>query len=156
MVKLLKLFMVTLLIVSCSKKSDSEKELTTLIIDNGKNQAVFEVETATTPEEMTKGLMFRESIPENGGMIFEIGTPRNIAMWMKNTKIPLDIVFINKDKEVSGFIENAEPMSETLMPSPEPALAVLELNAGSVKKHDIQVGDSVRHESLDNMETDKK
>lgn len=156
MVKLLKLFMVTLLIVSCSKKSESENDLTTLIIDNGKNQAVFEVETATTPEQMTKGLMFRESIPENGGMIFEIGTPRNIAMWMKNTKIPLDIIFINKDKEVSGFIENAEPMSETLMPSPEPAVAVLELNAGSVKKYDIQVGDTVRHESLNNLEDEKK
>lgn len=154
MVKLLKLFMISLLIVSCSKKDENQKELSTLIFDNGTNQIVFNVEDAKNVEEMKVGLMFRDSIPEDGGMFFEIGEPRNIAMWMKDTKIPLDIIFINKNNEISGFIENAEPMTETVMPSPEPAIAVVEVTGGSVKKHDIQVGDTVRHPFLGNMPTE--
>ena len=95
MSKFLKLFVVALLLVSCSKKDENQvvntNELTIVSQDGAKTS--FFVEEAVTKEQLTKGLMGRESLPEKNGMIFNLGGFTNIAMWMKDTKIPLDMIF---------------------------------------------------------------
>jgi len=99
------------------------------------------VEVATSPEQLALGLMHRTELPAGTGMLFVYKLPRKIAMWMKNTKIPLDMLFANRTGTFFHIAENTTPMSEELI-TPRGAVAyVLELPAGTVKKLGIQVGD---------------
>ena len=130
---------------ACSPQDENpQRGLSRLIIETSP-AAEFMVETAQSSREMRTGLMYRKSMPENQGMIFDVKTPRSITMWMKNTYIPLDIVFIGPDYKISGIYKNAKPMSEKLISSPGDAAAVLELNAGSAEKHHLKKGLTVRH-----------
>jgi uncharacterized protein len=105
----------------------------------------LDVELAQSPEEWATGLMFRTAMPETHGMLFFYPTPRPIAMWMKNTYIPLDMVFILSDGTISSIAENTVPQSLAIISSRGPASAVLELNAGVVKKLGIRAGETVHH-----------
>lgn len=107
----------------------------------------FSVEVMRTPAELEKGLMYRRFMPEDRGMLFDFKTERPVMMWMKNTYLPLDMVFIAKSGKVVGLAENAEPMSERIIPSGAPAYGVLEVNAGTAAKIGLKVGDEV-HNSL--------
>lgn len=103
------------------------------------------VEIADSPSERQQGLMFRTSLPENQGMLFIFEQPDPVAFWMKNTLIPLDIIFIDESKRVTD-IQTAQPCTADPCPlyePPEPVLYVLELNAGYAEKNDIKVGDKV-------------
>jgi hypothetical protein len=107
--------------------------------------STYYVEIALTEEDRAYGLMYRKEMPEGQGMIFlepEM-RPRVISMWMKNTYIPLDMIFINAQGIVSHIHEGAIPHDLTSISSIEPAIAVIELNAGEVQKHKISAGDKL-------------
>ena len=106
---------------------------------------VFAVEMAVTPEEQAKGLMFRKQLPEGQGMLFDFHREQPTSFWMKNTYVPLDMIFIRADGRILRIAENTVPLSETLVPSGGPVLAVLEVVAGTAKKLGIAAGDRVAH-----------
>ena len=102
----------------------------------------FFVEKAITPEQRERGLMFRKSLGANKGMLFLFEKPLVIRMWMKDTLIPLDMVFINGNKVVSIY-QNAKPKDLAVISSKVFATGVLEINAGMVQKYRIRVGDRI-------------
>ncbi len=103
----------------------------------------FEVWVADTPERAQQGLMFVSDLPEGRGMVFPLVTPRVETMWMKNTYIELDMLFIGADGRVTKIIERAHPMSTSILSSDIPVSAVLELRGGEVAKLGLRVGDTV-------------
>lgn len=103
----------------------------------------FSVENATTPDQQTIGLMFRPTVPADGGMLFDWGQPRESDMWMRNTVAPLDMVFINADGTIRAIAEDTVPQSMATIASHGPVRATLELAAGTTAKLDIRVGDHV-------------
>ena len=105
----------------------------------------FAVEVARTDAQRAKGLMFRRSMPQNAGMLFDFEVERNISMWMKNTYIPLDMVFIRADGTVVGVARDTTPFSEEPIPSGAPASAVLEVNAGTAARIGLAPGDKALH-----------
>jgi uncharacterized membrane protein (UPF0127 family) len=105
----------------------------------------FTVELAVTPEEKAKGLMFRRELPEGRGMLFDFRTEQEITMWMQNTYISLDMIFIRADGRILRIAENTEPLSTRIVPSGGPARAVLEVIAGTSRKLGLAVGDRVIH-----------
>jgi uncharacterized membrane protein (UPF0127 family) len=100
---------------------------------------------ALTPEEQAKGLMFRKSVPEGQGMLFDFKQERELTFWMKNTYVSLDIIFIRADGSILRIAANATPLSEKMIPSGGPARAVLEVVAGTARKLGIAPGDHVSH-----------
>ena len=106
---------------------------------------VFDVEMAVTPEDRSKGLMFRKELPVGQGMLFDFEGEGPIAMWMKNTFISLDMIFIRADGRIARIAENTTPHSETTIPSGAPVKAVLEVVAGTAKRLGIATGDRVAH-----------
>ncbi len=105
----------------------------------------FSVEMAVTDAERQKGLMFRKSLPEGQGMLFDFQTEQDTSFWMENTYISLDIIFIRGDGRILRIAENAEPLSRKLIPSGGPVRGVLEVIAGTTRKLGIAVGDRVAH-----------
>jgi uncharacterized protein len=103
----------------------------------------FDVWVADTPQRAQQGLMFVRDLPATMGMIFPLDTPRVETMWMKNTYIPLDMVFIGSDGRISKILANATPLSEQILTSDLPVAAVLELRGGEAAKLDLRVGDTV-------------
>lgn len=106
---------------------------------------VFDVEIAATPEKQAFGLMFRTTLPETKGMLFPHEAPREVTMWMRNTYIPLDMVFIRADGTVHRVEKRTEPLSERVISSQGPVAAVLEIAGGVSDKLGIKPGDKVRH-----------
>jgi uncharacterized membrane protein (UPF0127 family) len=104
---------------------------------------VFSVELATTDEERTTGLMYRKELADGKGMLFDFSPEQEVSMWMKNTYIPLDMIFIRADGRILRIAENTEPMSTRIIPSRGPARAVLEVPAGTAQKYGIRPGDRV-------------
>ncbi|MEM8695373.1 MAG: DUF192 domain-containing protein [Pseudomonadota bacterium] len=103
----------------------------------------FDVETAITPEEQRRGLMFRESLPENGGMIFPFDFPTLASFWMRNTLIPLDMIFIRADGVITNIARETEPYTLDSYYSTEPVIAVLEIDGGRAAELGIDAGDLV-------------
>ena len=101
------------------------------------------VEVATTPQQQTVGLMFRPSVPEDGGMLFDWGVERESQMWMRNTPASLDMVFIKGDGTVGAVAERTTPRSLAIIDSDGPVRATLELAAGTAERLGIRVGDHV-------------
>jgi uncharacterized membrane protein (UPF0127 family) len=108
-----------------------------LVISCPHKSIPFRVETAQTPAEQAKGLMFREKLDEDAGMIFLYSTPRPVAMWMKNTPLPLDMIFGDEGGNIIAIHENATPHSLATIGPVEGVSHVTELNGGTVKKHGI-------------------
>jgi uncharacterized membrane protein (UPF0127 family) len=106
-------------------------------------QHVFQVEMALKPEQQITGLMFRTSVPADGGMLFDWGTPRDSQMWMKNTVSSLDMVFINQDGTIRSIAEDTVPQSLAVIDSRGPVRATLELAAGTTARLGILAGDKV-------------
>ncbi len=122
------------------------KEKNVLVSFSGKSTITAEV--AGTPYLREKGLMFVRSLPQDYGMLFIFETPQQLRFWMKNTLIPLDIIFISENFTVVNIAENAQPCSEycPLYVSAAPAKYVVEVNAGFAERNGIEVGDGVRIE----------
>lgn len=117
----------------------------TVLLETDSGKHSFSVEIADTAAKRTIGLMYRRSMPAGAGMLFIYEKPQPIFMWMKNTYIPLDMVFITADGTVKQIAENTEPFSEAPIGSGGEVLGVLELNAGTVDKIGLKAGDRVVH-----------
>ncbi|MBV9522336.1 MAG: DUF192 domain-containing protein, partial [Alphaproteobacteria bacterium] len=109
-----------------------------LTIETASGKQHFSIEEARTPEQMAQGLMFRRSLPADAGMLFEYEHPQPTSFWMKNTLIPLDMLFIAADGTVIGVHERAVPLSLEPITSQAPVLAVLELNGGTAARLGIK------------------
>ena len=106
---------------------------------------VFSVEMATTEEEKTTGLMYRKELADGKGMLFDFTPEQEVSMWMKNTYISLDMIFIRADGRILRIAENTEPMSTKIIPSRGMAKGVLEVIAGTAQKYGIAPGDRIAH-----------
>ncbi|MFN4282112.1 MAG: DUF192 domain-containing protein [Alphaproteobacteria bacterium] len=111
---------------------------------DGKTHA-FKVELATTPAERAQGLMFRRSLAPDAGMLFDFGRSEPVAMWMENTLIPLDMLFIAADGRVVNIAQRAVPFDRTPIPSKGPVKGVLELPGGTAARLGLKAGDVVQH-----------
>jgi uncharacterized membrane protein (UPF0127 family) len=106
----------------------------------------FQVELARTNQQRQQGLMYRKSVPEGYGMLFDFGMPpQESTMWMKNTYVSLDMIFIRPDGRIHRIAENTTPESEATISSRGPVRAVLEVVAGTAKKLGLAPGDEVAH-----------
>ncbi|MBJ7526841.1 MAG: DUF192 domain-containing protein [Sphingomonadaceae bacterium] len=119
-------------------------EQVTLCVTNATKTHSFTVEAARTRAEQAKGLMFRTELPDNAGMIFPFPEPRVASFWMKNTVIPLDIIFVRADGTIESIADNRIPYSTTPVVSGEPVAAVLELRGGLAAELGIVAGDKVQ------------
>jgi len=123
---------------------------TRLSIATDHGPQLFTVELATTPDQMERGLMFRRSLAPDAGMLFVYPDARQVEFWMKNTLIPLDMLFIAADGKVSRIVERTVPLSETPISSVDEIRAVLEVNGGTAARLGIKPGDVVRDSALGN------
>jgi uncharacterized membrane protein (UPF0127 family) len=111
--------------------------------------ARFAIEIADNNNERSRGLMFRESLSSGAGMLFIYDQPQNVAFWMKNTLLPLDMIFIGADGRVNGVHANAVPGDLTAIPGPPETLMVLEINGGLAERLGLGEGAELRHPTLD-------
>ena len=118
------------------------------ISDGKKMKLVFQVWLADSPQRQAQGLMFVRSLPDMRGMLFVHEQPRPMSMWMKNTYIPLDMVFIDGKGQIQQVVEQTTPHSLALIQSKEPALAVLEIAGGEASRLGIHAGQHVSHPAL--------
>ena len=114
-----------------------------LTVTSGSRVHQFRVELARTPQEQAKGLMFRTQMGPDEGMIFPFDPPRGASFWMRNTVIPLDLIFVGTDGRISNIAANAVPYDETPLQSVGLAKAVLELSGGRAAQLGIVAGDRV-------------
>ena len=111
--------------------------------------AKFNIEVADTPKSRAEGLMFREKLPTSGGMLFVYEQPEHATFWMKNTLIPLDIIFFDFRGQVTSIHRDATPHDTSLIDGGRDVAAVLEINAGIASRLGIDVGSQIRHLSFD-------
>jgi len=140
-VLLLALFSLVLPVLSAGRAPAAQEG--TLEIATKSGVRVFAVELAVTDEERAKGLMFRKELPEGRGMLFDFKREQPVSMWMQNTYVSLDMIFIRDDGRIARIAENTEVLSERIIPSGAPVRAVLEVVAGTAKKLGIATGDRV-------------
>ncbi|MCY4334080.1 MAG: DUF192 domain-containing protein [Litoreibacter sp.] len=115
----------------------------------GWGKARFKVEIADDAAERAQGLMHRESMPRMSGMLFIYEAPQPLAFWMRNTLIPLDMIFLDETGTVAHIHENAVPLDETpISGGPGPLLSVLEINGGMASRLGISIGSQLRHPGL--------
>lgn len=115
------------------------------ITTQGGQRQTFKVEVARNDADRAQGLMFRRTMPADQGMLFDFGRVEPVSMWMQNTYLPLDMLFIRPDGTIARIAANTEPLSTRTISSGEPVLSVLELNAGTAARLGIKVGDRVEH-----------
>jgi uncharacterized membrane protein (UPF0127 family) len=119
-----------------------------LTVDTAKGPLHFSIEIAKTEPEREQGLMYRPSMAADAGMLFLYDQPQQAAFWMKNTLIPLDMLFIAADGHIVNIAKRAVPMSETTIFSTGPVSAIVEINGGAADRFDIQPGDRVHGPGL--------
>ncbi len=127
----------------CSYASAADRTIT-FYAEGKKTLCSFRAELAVTPEEHERGLMYRKSLAPDAAMLFVFQEDNTRFFWMKNTYIPLDMVFINSGLEVTGIYRSAKPLDETTVTSWSPAMYVLEINAGKAYQCSIRVGSKVK------------
>lgn len=125
------------------ERSSAGLEQVPLTINSANGKHRFTVEVARTPEEQAQGLMFRNSVPPDRGMIFPYDPPVQVSFWMKNTLVPLDMVFIGPDGKIGRIAANTTPMSLDPVASIDPVSAVLEIAGGRAAELGIKEGDEV-------------
>jgi uncharacterized protein len=133
------------LVILCANPPARAASVQPLEIVTKSGVQVFSVEMATTEEEKTQGLMHRKELPDGKGMLFDFSPEQQISMWMKNTYISLDMIFIRADGRILRIAENTEPLSTKIISSGGLAKGVLEVIAGTAQKYGIQPGDRVAH-----------
>ena len=124
------------------------QETTNIIIKNNYKDIYFNVEIARKKIDRDKGLMFRENLNIDKGMLFIFPNESKVSMWMKNTLISLDIIFISKNHKIVDIINNAKAMSKEILTSKVKAKYALEINAGLVKKLNINIGNNIYFEEV--------
>jgi uncharacterized membrane protein (UPF0127 family) len=120
-------------------------EETPLIIEAENGRFEFVVEMAVSPAQRSRGLMFREDLAEDRGMLFDFGRLQRASMWMRNTYVPLDMLFIDADGRITQIAVDIQPLSDAVIASREPVRAVLELRAGLTAELGIRPGDRIVH-----------
>lgn len=120
----------------------------TLRIDAATGPAEFQIWLADTPERQQQGLMFLTELPAGYGMLFPLDVPRVMTMWMKNTYVPLDMLFIGTDGRVLHIARDTKPLSEDIISSGGAVAAVLEIRAGEAKRLGLREGSRVHHRLL--------
>jgi uncharacterized membrane protein (UPF0127 family) len=138
-------FCAALLILPGSVADARAQGADSLTIISGEERHVFSIELADTPESRARGLMYRRSMPEDHGMLFDFGRIDMVSMWMRNTYIPLDMLFVRADGSIARIARDTEPLSERPISSGEPVLAVFEINAGISDRLGITAGDRIEH-----------
>lgn len=126
---------------SSSPAAVQQQNLLPLVITTAQGTHRFTVETALTPQQQQQGLMFRKSLPDDGGMLFPMNPPRTASFWMKNTLIPLDMLFIRTDGTIAFIAANTTPYSRDPVSAGVPVAAVLELRGGRAAELGIREGD---------------
>lgn len=123
------------------------REALTIVTDEG--ERTFQVEIADDPRERARGLMFRRSMGSEEGMLFDFFEEQPASFWMRNTYIPLDMIFIKADGTVDSIAERTTPLSERSVPSKGPVRFVLEINAGLTDELGIEPGDQVKGSAIE-------
>ncbi|MDC7997687.1 DUF192 domain-containing protein [Gilvibacter sediminis] len=148
-------FTLALLLGSCKDASDSNKSVTateisftkegslTIVKPDSVGSIQIDIEVADNDYERQTGLMYRNSMEEKQGMLFIMDQERQQAFYMKNTRFPLDIIYVGSDQKVVSIQKNAQPLNTSSLPSGAPAKYVLELNGGLTDKWNIKPGDSL-------------
>lgn len=142
------LFLVLILCVPARAQDDVLFDRSTLKIETADAVHSFDVEVATNDEQRARGLMFRNEMAPDAGMLFVYRRDRVLTMWMANTYLPLDMLFIGSDGRIVRIAENTIPLSRTTISSRNRARAVLELNAGTARRLGIDAGDRVVYDGL--------
>jgi uncharacterized membrane protein (UPF0127 family) len=137
-------------VAACAQEADVQFKKSTLVIVTASREIKFDVELATNDAERARGLMFRKQLGPHEGMLFDFFKEMPVSFWMKNTLIPLDMVFIAGDGTIKHIHANAVPMSTDAIPSEYPVRAVLEINGGSAALLGIKPGDKVKHSIFGN------
>ncbi|WP_022681495.1 DUF192 domain-containing protein [Sphingobium bisphenolivorans] len=140
---------------AASIASTQSTTLLPLTIRTPRAEHRFNVEVALSPKEQENGLMFRKSLAPDGGMLFPMDPPRTASFWMKNTLIPLDMLFIHTDGTIAFLKANAQPYSREPVSAGIPVIAVLELPGGRAAELDIRQGDRVRWGNCAALAADK-
>jgi hypothetical protein len=135
----------TVLVLCAEAGGAGAAQIQTLEIVTKSGVQIFTVEMATTEAEKTTGLMYRKELPDGRGMLFDFSPEQSVSMWMKNTFISLDMIFIRADGRILRIAENTEPQSEEIISSGGLAKGVLEVIAGTARKYGIAPGDRVAH-----------
>jgi len=138
--------------VLCHAEDAPLSKIEPVTVATEEGATMFTVEIADTEALRQRGLMFRQRLPEDRGMLFDYGHPQPVAMWMKNTYIPLDMVFIRADGTVAYVAENTVPHSLDPVGVREPVLGVLEVAAGTAKRIGLRPGDTVYHRIFESAE----
>jgi uncharacterized membrane protein (UPF0127 family) len=156
--------LILLLLVSCTKeglRDDAAKQSPPDVgpaqparlqskvgMSTANGEVVVDVEVVSTPAKLQQGLMYREHLAPMAGMLFLMGTENDHAFYMRNTLIPLDMIFITKDMTIAGIVQNAVPKTEDLRSVGKPSLYVLEVNGGWTAAHHVMAGAKVRFENV--------
>ena len=135
-----------LLFIAAGCTAQTQFKTGSLTIATKSGELNYRVEVADTNRLKSIGLMYRSSMPEEQGMLLLNKKPQRMNIWMKNTFIPLDIIYIDRNGHIVKIVENARTESTSVMPSDGKVMAVLELNAGQVREKNIAVGDSVTYQ----------
>jgi uncharacterized protein len=139
-----KLWLVSLALILFACRGDPR----VVIAAHGGKEAAFEVEIADTPAKREMGLMYRRDLADDHGMLFIFPDQSVLTFWMKNTPIPLDMIFIGGDLKIVGIVREAAPFTLSPRSVDAPSRYVLELNGGVAKQRGIEVGDKVRFEGV--------
>ncbi|HYC64365.1 MAG TPA: DUF192 domain-containing protein [Reyranellaceae bacterium] len=134
-----------------ARAQDIKFERSSLVVATAAREIKFDVELALNDEQRARGLMFREKLGPYEGMLFDFQREQPVSFWMKNTLIPLDMIFIAADGTIRHIHANAVPKSEETIPSTHPVRGVLEINGGSSRLLGIKPGDKVRHAIFGNV-----
>lgn len=130
-------------LTGCAEEQIAAGPLKTLIVRTADRDIRYRVEIADDDASRTRGLMDRKYLPEDQGMLFDFHADEQLSFWMKNTFIPLDMLFIDGRGVIRRIVPNAEPLSTRAIPSGQPARYVLEINARQAERQNIKVGDSI-------------
>jgi len=150
------IFLACFLWLTCSSVAFSENaqisKLELVTVASDASVTMFTAEIADTEELRQRGLMFRHLLPDDKAMLFDYGQPRPVAMWMKNTNISLDMLFIREDGTIAAIAENTVPQSLDTISVQEPVRGVLEMAAGTVKRLGLKQNDRVYHRIFRTLE----
>ncbi|MFN5352070.1 MAG: DUF192 domain-containing protein [Alphaproteobacteria bacterium] len=139
------IFLIASLLIYCCfaiKATASESQLSIA------NKLSLNIKVADNDSARMKGLMFVNNLPENEGMLFIMEDEAEVNMWMKNTYIPLDMIFVNSNKEIVSMAENTKPLSTEIISSKNKVKYVLEINGGLAKKSGLKIGDKINYQEV--------
>ncbi len=140
-----------ILLLSMSVAAEKQPLSTALTVSLGSEKIVLQLEIAACPGERIRGLQGRTSLKDDAGMLFLINPVDKVSMWMKDTFIPLDILFVDADDRVVGLVESTTPMSLRSISSPQVVAAVVEVNAGFIRRSGVRLGHRLQYDLPDNI-----